>query len=300
MSEHGATMNAPNIEVPVRDVQCHAYETVAIAIRYLLEHSSEQPDLAEIARHVGLSPYHLQRIFSERAGVSPKRFLQFLTKEHARQALRESADVLTASFDAGLSSPGRLHDLLVACDAVTPGEVRALGEHLAIDYGIIATPFGPALIGATQRGVCHLRFLDADEKAAIAELKREWPLARLTRNEAQIAMLAAAIFEKRSRPLHLMLKGTNFQVKVWEALLRVPEGAVTTYSSIARAIGMPRASRAVGTAIGRNSIAYLIPCHRVIRESGALAGYRWGTARKAALIVWEAGRNLSDLNPTNS
>lgn len=293
-------MNAPTMPISTRDAQCQAYDTVAAAIRYLLDHASEQPELADVARHVGLSPYHCQRLFSEWAGISPKRFLQYLTKEGAKQALRESADVLTASLDAGLSGPSRLHDLFVACDAVTPGEVRALGNRLIIEYGVIATPFGRAMIGATERGVCHLRFLESGEAAALAELKREWPQATLTRNDARTAALAAAIFDQRDRPLHLMLRGTNFQVKVWEALLRVPAGTVASYRSVACAIGMPRASRAVATAIASNSIAYLIPCHRVIRETGALAGYRWGTARKAALIVWEAGRNLSDLSPTNS
>lgn len=283
-------MNPPAIAKPARDSGCGAYEKVAAAIRHLHDHAPEQPELAALAQHVGLSEYHFQRLFSAWAGISPKRFLQYLTKEHARRVLRDSAGVLATSLDAGLSGPGRLHDLLVACDAVTPGEVRALGAHLTIDYGVAGTPFGPALIGATPRGVCHLRFIDRSAPAALAELHREWPRAAFVRNDTRAAALATAIFVRRERRLHLMLKGTNFQIKVWEALLRVPEGALTSYRNLARSLGMPRAARAVASAIARNPVAYLIPCHRVIRETGALAGYRWGPERKAALLVWEAAQ----------
>ena len=272
-----------------------AYATVAAVIRYLLRHAGEQPDLAALARHAGLSEFHLQRTFGDWAGISPKRFLQFLTKEHAKAALRASADVLDASLAAGLSGPGRLHDLLVACEAVTPGEVRALGARLVIHHGLAGTPFGRALVAWTSRGVCHLRFADAGEPAALEDLAREWPRATLVREPAGAAALAARIFApvaaRRDTPLRVMLRGTNFQIMVWQALLRLPEGALVAYGDLARALAHPGAARAVAGAVARNPVACLIPCHRVIRETGALGGYRWGLERKAALLAREAARS---------
>jgi AraC family transcriptional regulator of adaptative response/methylated-DNA-[protein]-cysteine methyltransferase len=271
-----------------------AYATVAAAIRYLHRHAGEQPALAAVARHVGLSEFHLQRVFGDWAGISPKRFLQFLTKEHAKAALRASAGVLEASYAAGLSGPGRLHDLFVACEAVTPGEVRALGQRLVIDCGFAATPFGDALIGWTSRGVCHLRFADAGEQPALAELSSEWPHATMRHDDAHAARIAGRIFAsipaQHGAPLRVLLKGTNFQVQVWEALLRIPEGALATYGELARVLGRPEAARAVAGAVARNPVACLIPCHRVIRETGVLSGYRWGVERKAALLAHEAAR----------
>ncbi len=269
------------------------YLAAARAIRWLLDHAPEQPSLDRAARAAGRSAFHFERSFGRWVGVSPKRFLQFLTRERAKRLLRGSADVLSASFAAGLSGPGRLHDLLVACDAVTPGEVRSLGAAFEIRHGIASTPFGDAMIGVTPRGVCHWRFLDGRRpEAAIAELAAEWPRAARVPDDGPAREAAAAAFARGTsgRPLHLLVKGTNFQVQVWEALLRIPEGAVASYGRIAAALGAPRAARAVASAIARNPIAYLIPCHRVIRETGALGGYRWGPERKAALLGWEAER----------
>lgn len=272
-----------------------AYATVAQAIRFVAAHRAEQPSLAAIAAHVGLSEFHLQRVFSAWAGVSPKRFMQFLTKEHARALLRDSHDVLAAALGSGLSGPGRLHDLLVRCDAVSPGEVRRLGEGLIIRYGVGATPFGQALVGMTDRGICHLRFVD-DAAAGLAELRAAWPAAHLQPTADEAAALLARIFARffvhgspaGAQPLPLLLHGTNFQIKVWEALLAIPAGQATSYGALARGLGLPGAARAVGRAVGANPIAWLIPCHRVLRESGELGGYRWGLERKQALIAWEA------------
>jgi AraC family transcriptional regulator of adaptative response/methylated-DNA-[protein]-cysteine methyltransferase len=231
----------------------------------------------------------LQRTFSVWAGISPKRFLQCLTRDHAKALLRDSRDVLAAAHETGLSGPGRLHDLMVACDAVTPGEVRALGANLEISYGFGPTPFGPVIAGTTPRGLCHLQFID-DPASALDTLRAEWPLARLVRNDGAVAGTIARLFaeEHESQPLHLLLRGTNFQVKVWEALLKIPPGEVVSYQTLAHMTGNPRAQRAVGTALAHNRIALLIPCHRVIREGGDVGQYRWGSERKSALLSYES------------
>ncbi len=279
------------------------YALVAQAIAYVTEHAAAQPALAEIATGLGVSPFHLQRVFTRWAGVSPKRFLQFLTLEHAKRLLDESRPVLQAAFEAGLSGPGRLHDLFVTVEAVTPGEYRARGAGLEIAYGRHATPFGDCLLAATERGICALSFLDDCQEgedhgwdAAQAGLAAAWPQATLHEQPDRTQPLAARIFAPQphdrpgeaDRPLALLLKGTNFQLKVWEALLRIPPGSAATYAEVAQALGAPSAARAVGGAVGANAIAYLIPCHRVIRSSGALTGYRWGDTRKRALLGWEA------------
>lgn len=266
------------------------YEIVARAIVYLRANALVQPSLKELAAHVGLSEFHLQRIFTEWAGVSPKRFLQYMTKEHARQALRNSADVLTAALDAGLSGCGRLHDLMVSCEAMTPGEISKLGEGLEIRFGFASTPFGDAFIGWTSRGVCHFEFRDGECTAAASALQTLWPGAALLADPAGATVLAAKIFPAVPGPgqLHLVLRGTNFQIKVWEALLRVAPGQVVSYGHLGGMAGCPKAARAVGSALAANTIGYLIPCHRVIRESGEISHYRWGTTRKAALLAWEA------------
>lgn len=266
-----------------------AYDTVAEAIRFVRNHARQQPSLDEIARHVGLSPQHLQRVFSQWAGISPKRFLQFLTKEHAKTLLRQSRDVLSVAVEAGLSGPGRLHDLMVSCEALTPGQVGVLGEGLLIRFGLAPTPLGAIIAGITPRGVCHLRF-GADEREAVAELRAEWPKAAFARDDAVVADLAQRLFGPLSQPgsLSVLLRGTNFQIKVWEALLRVPPGHVLSYGDLAELAGVPKAQRSVGTALAQNSIAVLVPCHRVIRETGEIGQYRWGAERKAALIAWEA------------
>lgn len=279
------------VDVSVGDAA--AYATVARAIRFVAAHHREQPSLAEVASHVGLSEFHLQRVFSAWAGISPKRFMQFLTKEHARAALRRSRDVLDTALDCGLSGPGRLHDLLIACDAVSPGEARRQGAGLEIRHGFGRTPFGTALVAVTARGICHLRFADDGAAAAIAELRTTWGAAHLEEDPALAQQTLDAVFgnfigASWTGSLSLYLRGTNFQIKVWEALLGLPAGEVTTYGALARRIGCPGAARAVGTAVGANPLAVLIPCHRVIRESGALGGYRWGVERKQALLAREA------------
>ncbi len=262
------------------------YELVARAIAELTAGSA--PALATLAERLGVSEFHLQRVFSEWAGVSPKRFLQFISKERALASLRAESDVLNASLDAGLSSPGRLHDLLVTCEGVTPGEVRLLGAGVRIRYGTDMTALGPVFVGLTERGICHLRFFGG-ETEPVAELRAEWPQATLIRDPAAAAGALSALTNPRV-PIRLWLKGTNFQIKVWEALLRVPEGELVSYSHLARATGQPRAVRAVASAVAANPVAWLVPCHRVIRSSGVLGQYRWGAERKAALIGWEAAR----------
>jgi AraC family transcriptional regulator, regulatory protein of adaptative response / methylated-DNA-[protein]-cysteine methyltransferase len=265
------------------------YDRVAEAIRFIMECAPRRPSLDEVASRSGLSPGHLQRVFTAWAGVSPKRFLQFLTAREAKRLLRDSVPVLDAAFALGLSGPGRLHDLIVASEAVTPGEYARFGEGVEIRYGVHETPFGRCLVGVTDRGVCALRFLDGrDLEAALAELRDEWRLARLERDDEGTAGTAGAIFgPARGESLSILLKGTNFQLKVWEGLLRIPEGAVVSYGDLARRLGMSSSSRAVAGAIGSNPVAYLVPCHRVLRASGALGGYRWGLERKAAILFRE-------------
>ena len=271
--------------------ECETYRTVERAIEYLRDHAREQPQLSDVAARVGLSEFHFQRQFSEWAGISPKRFVQYLTKEYAKEALRRCEDVLEAAYAAGLSGPGRLHDLLVTCEAVSPGEHRALGEGVAIAYGFHATPFGECLIANTARGICRLAFVGPSGRGAeIEELERSWPRARLAQDQPGTGKLVASIFDpaNRAKPLHLWVRGSNFQIKVWEALLRISPGELASYEQVARAIELPRASRAVGAAIGANPVAVLIPCHRVIRKAGELGDYRWGLTRKRALIAREA------------
>ncbi len=268
------------------------YDAVAQAIAFIRANVARQPELAEVAAAAHLSEFHLQRVFSAWAGLSPKRFLQYLTKEHAREALRSSVGVLDAALDAGLSGPGRLHDLMVSCEALTPGEIRAQGAGVELRYGYAATPLGDALLGWTARGVCHLAFCDADRAAQLDTLQRLWPAADFLRDDAAAAALAARVFPAAPAPgkLHLLLRGTNFQIKVWEALLKIPPASLLSYGQLAAHLGMPRAARAVGSAVAANSIAYLIPCHRVIRDDGSNSNYRWGIERKLALRAWEAGR----------
>ena len=270
------------------------YALVAQAIRYIESNRREQPELAAIAGHVGLSEFHFQRLFSRWAGVSPKRFLQALTVEEARRSLTRSGSVLDAAYDSGLSGPGRLHDLFVQCQAATPGEVKSGGAGLTIRYAIQPTPFGDALIGVTERGICALSFVaDGEESRAVDDLRRRWPAARLVLDREEGAAIAQRIFSGatgQDEPLHLYIKGTNFQMQVWQALLRLPTGSLTTYGDLARTIGRPSAARAVGSAVGSNAIAGLIPCHRVVRQTGVVDGSRWGNDRKRAMLGWEAAQ----------
>lgn len=271
------------------DERAEAYHVIAELLAWLQTHAGQQPALAELAARAGLSEFHCQRLFTRWAGVSPKRFLQHLAREKARAALLAGEDLLQASLSAGLSGPGRLHDLIVSCEAASPGELKSGGAGLLIAWGVTPTPFGPALLAQSTRGLMKLAFFDGGEAAALAELEADWPAAELRRDDAVAAGLAARIFAsyRRPEPLQLFLKGTPFQLKVWEALLRVPEGRLVTYGTLATSIGQPSASRAVGSAVGANPIALLIPCHRVIRASGVLGGYRWGEERKRLLVAAE-------------
>lgn len=267
------------------------YDRIAKVIKWLDDHYTSQPTLGELARVAGLSEFHFQRLFSRWTGTTPKSFVQFLTAKHAKRLLLQSKDVLSASLEAGLSGPGRLHDLMISMEAVTPGELKAKGAGIEIIYGVHRTPFGKCLIGLTKRGICHLVFCDQDSQAAIAELKESWEHATFKASKTETAKTVKAIFsgERRSK-LKLLVRGSNFQMKVWEALLQVPEGMVISYDTLAKLAGFPAAARAVGTAIGHNSIAFLIPCHRVIRETGVVGQYRWGGVRKRALLTWESAR----------
>lgn len=269
------------------------YDVVAQAIGFIRAHARRQPGLDEIAAAVHLSPHHLQRVFAEWAGISPKRFLQYLTKEYARARLRACGDTLSVALDSGLSGTGRLHDLMVGCEAMTPAEVRAGGLGITVGHGFGPTPFGEALVAWTPRGVCHFAFRTGDAPAMIAALAAQWPRARLARDDARAVRRLADIFGARPRrgPIHLLLRGTNFQIKVWEALIRVDAGALVSYRQLAAAAGAPQAQRAVGSALAANTIAYLIPCHRVIREGGETGSYRWGAERKLALLGWEAAQS---------
>ncbi|MBN1450284.1 MAG: methylated-DNA--[protein]-cysteine S-methyltransferase [Anaerolineales bacterium] len=269
------------------------YWRIERAIQYLEKHANRRPELNEIASAVGLSEYHFQRIFSRWAGISPKRFLQFITKEGAKEMLAQSENLLDTTYGVGLSSLGRLHDLFVTTEAVTPGEYKSGGAGLTIRYGLHDTPFGKALIGVTERGICHLGFVGSTEGDAIDALVADWQQARMIEDHKATAPLIEPIFDLDRRgntPLRLHLRGTNFQLKVWEALLRIPPGAVTSYEGLAEQAGRPGASRAAGTALGRNPIAVLIPCHRVIRKLGEFGNYRYGTIRKKALLGWEAAQ----------
>ncbi|OED83784.1 methylated-DNA--[protein]-cysteine S-methyltransferase [Vibrio breoganii] len=264
------------------------YDTVEKAIVFIREHLNRQPNLTEVAEHVHLSEYHLQRIFTEWAGISPKRFMQSLTKERALEVLKSSSNLIDAADNVGLSGTGRLHDLIVSCEAMTPGEVRNLGAQLIISFGEAYTPFGTAVIGWTQRGVCFLQFADSNALETVAILKEQWPLATFKQGDAQ--GIANRIFSGSGDKVHLIVKGTNFQIKVWEALMKSHSGELFSYSQIAERIGSPKASRAVGSAVASNTIGFLIPCHRVIRGDGDVGQFRWGSDRKVAIQGWEAAQ----------
>ena len=264
------------------------------AIRYLARNRLEQPSLEDVADVMGLSPFHAQRVFSGWVGVSPKQFLGLLTVEHAKALLRDAESVLGAALEVGLSGPSRLHDLFVKLEAITPGEYKAEGQGLTMRWGIHPTPFGEALFVASPRGLARLAFL-AEEAfgAALAEAREDWPLSRFVEDAAATAELAASAFANLAggpapAPIRVLVKGSPFQVQVWRALLRIPAGAAVSYGGLAKAIGQPGASRAVGTACGRNRVGYLIPCHRVIRETGALGGYHWGLDLKRTLLATES------------
>ncbi|MCG3120794.1 MAG: Bifunctional transcriptional activator/DNA repair enzyme Ada [bacterium] len=271
------------------------YQRIERAILALEKSFLQQPRLDKIAKSVALSEYHFQRLFSRWVGISPKRFLQFLTKEYAKALLEQSPNLLDVAFETGLSGTGRLHELFVTCEAMTPGEFKNKGEGLKIFYGFHPTPFGHCLLAVTERGICHLSFVQSGGRTkALKVLKEKWENAKITVNPKLTQPLVDQIFNPlkngRPQPLHLLLSGTNFQIKVWEALLKIPAGAVAAYEDIAARLGMSKASRAVGNAVAQNPIAYIIPCHRVVRKLGEFGNYRWGAARKKAMLGWEAAK----------
>ena len=269
------------------------YQRIEQAIYFIQANFDRQPELDEIARQVHLSPFHFQRLFSDWAGISPKRFLQTLTSDYLKSRLHETRNLLEAADLAGMSAPSRVHDLFVSLEAVTPQEYRTGGAGLTINYGLGTSPFGECLVATTERGICWLAFVqDGDQAGALTALFQAWPGAQLHENQNIAKNTIQTIFQN-DRPenkFHLLVKGTNFQLKVWNALLKIPQGQVASYQSMAKAIGVPGASRAVGTAIGFNHLAYLIPCHRVIRQSGIIGEYRWNSPKKAMILGWEMTR----------
>lgn len=272
------------------------YQRVREAIHFLAAHRQHQPSLSELAAHLHLSDYHLQRVFTRWAGVSPKRFLQFLTKQHAKRLLREPAapSIQEAAWSVGLSGSSRLHDLMLVCESVTPGEYQRLGEGLRIQWGEHPSPFGSCLLAVAPRGVCFLAFFDTPDEGfqARQDLQAEWGEASLQHDPQATAPWMQRIFgQLRAEPqvpLAMLLKGSPFQLKVWEALLRLPVASACTYGELATALGRPTATRAVASAVARNKLGYLIPCHRVIRSTGEVHAYRWGATRKQALLAWES------------
>lgn len=266
------------------------YARIERAIRFLSERAAEQPGLEALSNELEISPFHLQRLFRRYAGISPKQFLQHLTLERAKGELDAARSVLDASLAAGLSGPGRLHDHFVTLEAVTPGEYKAAGAGLELRYGTAASLFGTLFAAQTPRGICALSFVEDGGAQALNELRNQWPHAAFVHDAAVAPALAAQLFERResTEPIRLVAAGTNFQIRVWRALLEIPFGAVRTYRQIASAAGVPAASRAVGNALAANAIAFLIPCHRVIRATGTIGAYRWQPYRKRALLAWEA------------
>lgn len=267
------------------------YQRIAEAIDYLKRHFREQPSLDQVAEHVHLSPHHFHRLFTEWAGTSPKKFLQYISLSHAKRLLKErQATLFETAFETGLSGTSRLHDLFVTIEGMTPAEYKNGGKNLSINYSFAESPFGSLIIASTPRGVCHLAFCEA-EAGALKRLKDLFPNAVFSRRLDLIQQHALFIFRNDWTRLHeikLHLRGSEFQLKVWDALLKIPMGRLCTYRAIAETIGQPSASRAVGTAIGSNPVAYLIPCHRVIQSTGEIGGYMWGSTRKTAIIGWES------------
>ena len=274
------------------------YPMIARALHSLVERQAEQPDLATLAGHLGHSEGHVQRTFQAYVGLSPKQFLRILTREKALERLARGANVLDAALDSGLSGPGRLHDLLISTDAMTPGEARRRGAGVLLEYGVGASPFGKALVAWSTRGLVFLGFTGTGTDRCLRELADQWPDATFRESPAAAASWIRAIFERTTQePLKVWLRGSPFQLKVWEALLAIPVGQHVSYGQIAERLDKPRASRAVGTAVGRNPISWLIPCHRVIASTGSLGGYRWGLEAKQAMIGVEAGWNAAGQAP---
>lgn len=271
----------------------HQFEVVHAAINWLAENRPNQPDLQALAAKTGYSPSYIQRVFLDWAGLSPKQFLQTLNRDAAVKRLLEGGTNLEAALSAGLSSTGRLHDLLISTDALTPGEIKSKGKNIQLNYGTGLSPFGEAVIAWNHRGICFLGFChDLGSQHAMQELNKQWPDAQLLNQPLEAEELIFSVFKgSASKPIRLWLRGSPFQLKVWQALLAIPEGAHATYGQIARAIGQDGAARATGSAIGANPVAWIIPCHRVIRKVGELGGYRWGSTMKSALIGKEVARS---------
>jgi AraC family transcriptional regulator, regulatory protein of adaptative response / methylated-DNA-[protein]-cysteine methyltransferase len=269
------------------------YNRIAEAIEYIQTNFKQQPSLDEVAAKIHVSPFHFQKLFTDWAGVSPKKFLQYISVAHAKQLLKsKTATVFDAAFETGLSGTGRLHDLFIKIEGMTPGEFKNGGEQLFINYSYAESPFGNIIVASTTKGICHIAFAD-DEHKALHDLQQHFPKAQLRQMVDVMQQHALYIFTHDWDKLHqikLHLKGTDFQLKVWEALLKIPMGQLSTYGTIAEKINNPHASRAVGTAIGSNPVAFLIPCHRVIQSTGAFGGYMWGPTRKTAIIGWEAAK----------
>jgi AraC family transcriptional regulator of adaptative response/methylated-DNA-[protein]-cysteine methyltransferase len=290
------TMLSPD-RVPFEPLHTAAsdYDIVRRAIGFISEQWRKQPEIEEIAHAVGVTATELHHLFRRWSGLTPKAFLQAITLDRARTLLRSSASVLDATYEVGLSGPGRLHDLFVTHEAMSPGEWKAGGDGLTMYYGFHPSPFGTALVIATPRGLAGLSFADpGEEKAALADMQGRWPKARYVEDSARTAPLAQRIFDSAKwsadQPLRVVLIGTDWEVRVWETLLKIPMGQATTYSDIARKVGSEKASRAVGAAVGKNPVSFVVPCHRVLGKSGKLTGYHWGITRKCAMLGWEAGR----------
>ena len=269
------------------------YERIAKAIDYIQQNFKDQPNLDEVADYLHLSPAHFQRLFSEWAGTSPKKFLQYISLEHAKSILKQNHSVLDATFETGLSSGSRLHDLFIQIEGMTPAEYKNGGENLTIHYQFSDTQFGRVLVASTTKGICKMSFVDGDMDA-YSLLQTQFPQAKFIEQSDELQQNALAIFSSNCTDISqikLHLKGTDFQLKVWESLLKIPMGQLSSYGDIAKNINIPKASRAVGTAIGRNPVAFLIPCHRVIQASGVLGEYHWGRTRKMSMIGWEAGQS---------
>ncbi len=277
------------------DTSGRDYERVERAIRFIAENRLEQPSLEAVADAMGVSPFHAQRVFSSWAGLSPKRFLGLLTVEHAKSLLRTEESVMGAAFEVGLSGGSRLHDLFLTFEAITPGEYKRLGAELTLRWGVHETPFGPGLFVVSERGLARLAFLEAGHlDQALAEARADWPDSRFVEDPGATGPAAHAAFAATAsaEPLRLFAKGTPFQIQVWRALMRIPAGTAASYGDLAAELGSPGAARAVGRACGANRIGVLIPCHRVIRDTGALGGYQWGLERKQAVLAWESARRL--------
>ena len=271
------------------------YERIANAISFLQQNVENQPSLAETASHIGLSTYHFQRLFREWAGVSPKRFLEYLTVNHAKRMLDDSKSILDTSLELGLSSPARLHDQFVSIEAITPGQYKLLGKDMEIRYGIHPSPFGEMFLAHTEKGICKIAFVNGTSQSdEISSLKKSWPNAAILEDKKSTSTLAQQIFQDKGKyktKLMLAIRGTNFQINVWQALLKIPSAHITSYQTVADMLGRPQSVRATANAIALNPVAFLIPCHRVLRSSGAISGYRWGAERKQIMLAWEMAKN---------